>query len=228
MDHNKKTVQIHEAKQGEPATIQASPHIKHHTMLKTPMQYLWKRIFLIVFIVLVIFLGGLLLYKQFGKTKPQTRTINRQVIQKRSKDLGYVQRGLTGKAIDVNTGKIVKAARIFTPDDKTVYLELDLVTAPKGTVIDYIRYKNGRYVDHGEVTLIKANTKNVLFNWIINNLLSNVRNGKWRVATYTNGILAKRITYDVTGNKISYVYPDTPINPVDSDYLLRVALAQNH
>lgn len=230
MDHTKKTQKIPEEKQGEHAVSQGLSHAEHHTMPKTPMQYLWERKFLFLFIVLVVFLGGLLLYKQFGKAKPPTRTItmNKQVLQKRSKNLGYIQRGLTGKAIDVNTGKIVKAARIFSPDDKTVYLELDFNSVPKGTVIDYIRYKNGRYVDHGEVSLIKANTKNILFNWIINNLLSNVRNGKWRVATYTNGILAKRITYDVTGNKVSYVYPDEKIHPTDPDYQLSSALTQVH
>lgn len=189
-----------------------------------------KRKFVLLFIALLLLVGGLLIYKQISQLfLRRTVTVNKQVLQKRSKDLGYVQRALTGKAIDVNTGKIVKAARIFTMDDKTVYLELDFNAAPKGTVIDYIRYKNGRYVDHGEVTLIKANTKNVLFNWVINNLLSNARAGKWRVATYANGILTKRITYEVSkDNKVSYVYPDEEIHSTDSDYQLGSAVAHIH
>jgi len=193
------------------------------------LQSIWKNKFIVLFILFILALGGLLLYKQIQSSKQQTRKIvvNKQVLQKRSKDLGLINRGLTGRAVDVNTGKIVKAARIFSLDDKTVYLELDFNTAPQGTVIDYIRYKNGRYVDHGEVTLMKANTQNILFNWIINSLLSNIRDGKWRVATYTNGILAKRISYEVKANKVSYVYPEESISPKDSDYLLSVVL-QNH
>lgn len=203
----------------------ASHHAHKETVVDQVTQY-FQRVFqrksVLVFALLAIVIGGLVIYKQVNKVKPQVRTItlNKQVLQKRSKDLGFIDRGLTGTAVDVNTGKVVKAARIFTANDKVVYLELDFNTAPKGTVIDYIRYKNGRYVDHGEVILTKANTKNVLFNWIINNLLSNARNGKWRIATYANGILAKRITYEVTGNKVSYVYPDEPIKATDPDYKL--------
>lgn len=227
MDNSKKIA--HSTTEEKQDDLSSDVHKKSKTMSNV-IQYLWHRKFLAFFILLSALLGGLLLFKQVGTTKPKVRniTINKQVLQKRSKDLGYISRGLTGKAIDVNTGKVVKAARIFSSDDKTVYLELDFNTVPKGTIIDYIRYKNGRYVDHGEVTLIKANTKNILFNWVINNLLSNVRDGKWRIATYTNGILAKRITYEVTNNKVSYVYPDEPVNPTDSDYLLSVALTQNH
>ncbi len=204
-------------------------HEEHQEKHKMLQEFLWDKRFIILFILLVLLLGGLLAYKQFHPGKPQVRTItvNKQVLQKRSMDLGIIQRGLTGKAIDVNTGKIIKAARVFSPNDTTVYLELDFYSAPKGTVIDYIRYKNGRYVDHGEVTLIKANTKNILFNWIINNLLSNSHDGNWRVATYTNGVLSKRISYVVTKNQVSYVYPETPVRSTDTDYLLSAALTQH-
>jgi hypothetical protein len=223
MDQNKKITEGNKEKHIE----QPVPSRNANQLMS---KKLWDKKFIFIFIALIILLACLLLYKQFGKIKlpAKTITINRQVLQKRSKDLGYVYRGLTGKAVDVNTGKIVKAARIFSADDKTVYLEIDFNNAPKGTIIDYIRYKNGRYVDHGEVSLIKANTKNILFDWIINNLFSNVRNGKWRVATYTNGILAKRISYEVVGNKVSYVNSDDSINPSDSDYLLPTAFKRNY
>ena len=107
-------------------------------------------IFAIVLLILIAIVASLIVYKQMRKPQVKTITVKKQVIVRRSKDLGLITRGLTGKAVDVNTGKIVKAARIFSLDDKTVYLQLDLQNAPKGTVIDYIRYKNGKYVDHGE------------------------------------------------------------------------------
>lgn len=186
----------------------------------------WK--FAIVFIILLVVVVGLVTYKQIknAKTQVKTITVNTQVLQKRSKDLGHINRGLTGSAIDVSTGKIVKAARIFTPDDKTVYLELDLNFAPKGTVFDYIRYKEGRYVDHGELVLDKSNTQNILFNWTINNLLANIRDGKWKIVTYDNGILSKRIAYEIKNNKISRIFPESPIQRNDPDFYLKTALTQ--
>ena len=179
---------------------------------------------IIALILLAFIVIGLVVYKQVNKPQVKTITVKKQVVVRRSKDLGLITRGLTGKAVDVNTGKIVKAARIFSLDDKAVYLQLDLQSAPKGTVLDYIRYKNGRYVDHGELTIAKNNIENVLFNWTISNLLVNLTQGKWKVATYSNGILAKRILYEISGNKVSYVYPEDPIGPNDPDYNLHLAL----
>ncbi len=187
---------------------------------------LFSRKFLIVLILIVV-VAGLVLYKQIKQSTPQVKTvtINKQVLQKRSKDLGLINNAFTGKAIDVNTGKIIQAARIFSYNDKTVYLQLDFLTAPKGTVIDYIRYKEGRYVDHGEVVLAKPDTKNLLFNWTIAKLLATSRDGKWKVATYTNGVLAKRIRYDITANKLSKVYPEDSIAENDSELSLKTTLA---
>ena len=187
--------------------------------------------FAIALVLIIIVVLGLVVYKQTHKPQVKTITAKKQVVVRRSKDLGLITRGLTGKAVDVNTGKIVKAARIFSLDDKAVYLQLDLQSAPKGTVIDYIRYKNGRYVDHGELTIAKNDIKNVLFNWTISNLLANLTEGKWKVATYSNGILAKRILYEISKNKISYVYPEDTIEPNDPDYNLHsslIAASKNH
>lgn len=220
---NKNSNISHETKKPESLTEDSS-YKKHSSPQTTKQLFQGKFIAVFVFGLLMIILIGLVLLKTQETQKQQTTvkkiTINQQILQKRSKDLGFIQRGLTGKAVDVNTGKVVKAARIFSLDDKVVYLELDLNTAPKGTVIDYLRYKDGRYVDHGEVTLEKADIKNMLFNWTINALLAHVRDGKWKIATYTNGILAKRIAYEVQNNKVGYVYPDEKISPSDPDYQL--------
>ncbi len=163
-------------------------------------------------------------YQQIRRPQVTKITVNKQALQKRSKDPGFIYRALTGKAIDVNTGKIVKAARIFSSNDKTVYLELDLNKPLKGTIIDYIRYKDGRYVDHGEVTLAEADINNLLFNWTINQLLVGLRDGKWKIATYTNGILAKRINYEIKSNKVTDVKYDEPIGANDPDYNLSQTL----
>ncbi len=181
---------------------------------------------LLILALLVIGVGGLVAYKQFYHPQPQVKTVTvqKQVAVRRSKDPGFMSRGLTGKAVDVNTGKIVKAAKIFSPDDKVVYLEVDLVNAPKDTVIDIIRYKNGRYVDHGELKLAKDNVENVLFNWAMSNILTSRLAGNWKIATYTDGILAKRLLYTVANNKVSQVDSEKEVSSSDPDYQLTTAL----
>lgn len=182
--------------------------------------------FLLVLILLAVVITSLVLFKNQGQHGVNTITIKKQVLLRRSKDLGFIQRGLTGKAIDVNTGKIVLAARVFSLNDSTVYLELDLQQPPAGTLIDYIRYKNGRYVDNGEISVANAGTKNMLFKWQINKALSSLSNGNWKVATYTNGILAKRVLYVVNNNQVSYVNSSDKISPTDSDYKLTDSLKE--
>ncbi len=213
-------------------TYQRANKLKHtsdNSFLKSFASLLYQKKFALLFLFFMFVILGALSLKLYKPSQKQPltiqKTIMKQTLVKRSIDLGIINRGLTGKAVDVNTGKIIAAARIFAPTDKTVYLELDFNSAPKGTVIDYIRYKKGRYVDHGEITLPKDNTKSTLFNWTINSLFVNTREGQWRVATYANGILAKRIVYEIKNNKLSYVYPDKPVRPTDPDYRLSNALA---
>ncbi len=182
---------------------------------------------IIALLILAAVVAGLVVYQLFLKPKKAVKTVtmSKQVVVKRSKTPGVIQRGLTGKAIDVNTGKIVTAARVFSPDDKTVYLQLDLQSPPKGTVIDYIRYKDGKYVDHGEVTLDKTDTNYILFNWTISKLIAGARDGNWKVATYTNGILEKRIAYSIEKSKVTGQSEEETVSANDSDYRLSKTLA---
>lgn len=181
--------------------------------------------FAIILGVLVLLISSLLFYQQTSKPKIHPITIKTQLLVRRSMNLNEIKRSLTGKAIDVNTGKVVKAARIFSSrDDKTVYMELDLQNNKKGLVIDYIRYKGGRFVDHGEIILGKDNIQTVLFNWTINNLVSKLTEGQWKVATYTNGVLANRILYSVTSTgQVGYVTSQA-VTPNAPDYNLSNAL----
>lgn len=184
--------------------------------------------FTLAFAFLLLVLGSLVVYQKFYKPFPRVKTItiNKQVLQRRSIALAYIQRTLTGNAVDVATGKIVKAARVFNNSiDKIVYLELDLFSAPKGTVIDYIQYKEGRYIAHGEVNISKPNIKNLLFSWNINSILPKLTAGRWTVATYADGLLSKRVSYTIQNGSVTYVYPQEPIFRNDPSYLIKNALS---
>lgn len=186
-----------------------------------------KKILLVglILIIVIATMVSISMFQSFKKPQVKKVSITKQVIKKRSKDSGIISRALTGKEIDLKTGKILTAARIFSQSDKTVYLELDLSNPPTGTLIDYIRYKEEKYVDHGEITIQDPSTDNVLFKWInTKNIFDTTREGKWRVATYTNGILAKKIEYGIINNKVSWIKTQT-IKNTDPDYRLSGALS---
>jgi len=176
-----------------------------------------KGIALPIIILLIAIVGGLVGYKTSLSLRDKTyqqiksvkqaekKTVVKQAIVRRSKIPNVIVAATTAKAIDVKTGKVITAARVFSLDDKTVYLALDLDKPKSGTNIDYIRYLNGRYVDHGNSKLSKDLVENISFSWTNSRSLGSVIEGKWKIATYTNGILEKRVSYVVQKDKISQV-----------------------
>jgi len=202
---------------------------------RTFTEFMRQRKFALLFIFFILLMIAAVSVRLHNPMQQQPTGIKKTVITqklvKRSRDLGLIYRGLTGKAIDVTTGKIVKAARIFSLNDNAVYLEVDLNNAPKGLVINVLRYKGGKYVSNDEITVSATNTQNVLFSWKINASLAKLRDGNWKAVTYANGILAKRFTYIISAGNVFSVYPDQPISVSDPDYRLRNVLAarnQNH
>lgn len=187
-----------------------------------------KGIALPIIILLVVLVGGLIGYKTYQQIQSQKqaekKTVVKQVIVRRSKIPNVIVQATTAKAIDVKTGKVITAARVFSTVDKTVYLALDLDKPKSGTNIDYIRYLNGRYVDHGNSKLTKDLVENISFSWTNSRSLGSVIEGKWKIATYTNGILEKRVSYVVQKDKISQIQVEEPVL-ADSDFKLNNALA---
>lgn len=187
-----------------------------------------KGIALPIIILLVAIVAGLLGYKTYQQLKlakqSEQKTVVKQVIVRRSKIPNTIVQATTAKTIDVKTGKVITAARVFTLDDKTVYLGLDLDSAKSGTNIDYIRYLNGRYVDHGNSKLSQDWISNISFAWTNSRSLGSIIEGKWKIATYTNGILEKRVSYVVQKDKVAKVNIEEPL-ATDSDYKLSNVLA---
>ncbi|GEM_PF-1206691 len=190
---------------------------------------LFQSKFVIVFLLFAIVAGGLVGYKIYNQHTTQkqatTKTVIKQVLIRRSKILNVIIKATTAKAIDVKTGKVITAARVFSLVDKTIYLALDLNSPKSGTHIDYIRYLNGRYVDHGNVKIQNDQTNTISFSWTNVRTLGSVADGKWKIATYTNGILEKRVSYVVQKDQVSDVYPQESINPLASDYQLDNTIA---
>lgn len=187
---------------------------------------LFQSKFTMAFVILVLVATGILGYKAYQQTQNQIskKTVVKQVLVRRSKIPNIIVKATTAKAIDVKTGKVITAARVFSFNDKTVYLALDLNSAKSGTFIDYIRYLNGRYVDHGNVKITKNGTNNLTFNWTNTKPLGSVGDGKWKIATYSNGILEKRVNYTVAKSQVRNVEEELVLSS-DSDYRLNHAIS---
>lgn len=199
------------------------------SLIKNSQSFLTSKFFLAL-ILLILVTGALIGYKTYrlitlSQQQQQTKVVMQQQLVRRSKISGVIVRATTAKAIDVKTGKVIQAARIFSINDKTIYLTLDLNSAKIGTNIDYIRYLNGRYVDHGNVKTTTDGANNISFSWTNSKPLGSITDGKWKIATYTNGILEKRVTYLVKKNQITQIYPDNPVYSSDHDYHLGNSLA---
>jgi len=186
---------------------------------------------LIVLLILVALTAGAIGYRgyrQWRKTQlaRATKTVVKDVLVRRSKIPNVITQATTAKVIDVKTGKVITAARVFTLNDKTVYLSLDLDSPTIGTRIDYIRYLSGRYVDHAGIKIEKPNTSLLNFSWAITRPLGSLAEGSYKVATYSNGILEKRITYVIEKNKVASVTIDDSVSSSDPDYRLALVAKQ--
>jgi len=222
---DKQKVEVDEKKIETFAQLSSSDK-KGITTRVTRLSMLFQSKYTAVFIVLLLAGAGLVGYKTYqAQNKLAKKTVVKQVIVRRSKIPNIIVKATTAKVVDVKTGKVITATRVFSLNDKTVYLALDLDSPKVGTSIDYIRYLNGRYVDHGNVKVVRTGIKNLNFNWTNTKPLGSVGDGKWKIATYSNGILEKRVTYTVSKGQVKNVNQEL-VEGGDPDYQLSSALTR--
>jgi hypothetical protein len=180
----------------------------------------------IIIIFVIVVTGALIVLRggqQFGNFKQAPANTVNEVLVRRSKIPNTINQATTAKIIDVKTGRVIQASQVFSTDDKTVYLSLGLNKPEVNTRIDYIRYLNGRYVDHGGAKITQPNSQNLSFSWSVNKLIGSRPDGTYKIATYTNGILEKRVIYTVIKSKVSGFYIQE-VSPRDPQYHLTAAL----
>ncbi len=160
---------------------------------------------LIIALIALVGLGGFFVFQTFLNKpaatpvplKQKTQPKKTVMVKTRSKTPGIIKQVATAKAIDVKTSLPIQPTNKFTTKDKYVYLSLVLNNPTAGTRIDYVRYINGRYLDHKSVKLASPGMKALAFDWAAKTT-ANRPVGVYRVRTYTNGILEKRANYTVS------------------------------
>ncbi len=122
----------------------------------------------------------------------------------RSKKPGTIKYVVTSKGIDPKTGQEVNPTNTFSANDKQVYLVMGLNSPQVGTKIEYVRYLNGRYIDHKSMEVTKQGTNYADFDWTVNKSVVFYAPGSYKVKTYTNGIFEKNVLFTVNKQGVAY------------------------
>ncbi len=164
---------------------------------------------LIIILAILALVGvGFLGYKTYGspanlinsvnpaKNQPNKSSVKLVKINvaPRSKAPGLINAAITAHGFNPKTGAAVKPTKYFSPKDKQVYLLMNVNKPKVGSHIEYVRYLQGKYLDHRSIKISQANWKYAYFGW-------NAKPGKehkkgvYRLRIYTNGVLEKKINY---------------------------------
>ncbi len=139
-------------------------------------------------LVVVLVAVGLIGYSVYNKNQTNNviKAANRPGIIKNEQFSTVV--GSKGEATHV-TNK-------FSPTDQKVYAVISLDKAKAGTIIQYVRYLNGKNVDDGSLKVTKDGTKNIDF--LFATKAGKLRHpGDYKVRVYTNGKAEMSSVYTV-------------------------------
>lgn len=161
---------------------------------------------LIIVVVVVLAIAGFLAYQRRGKTASvkntsptsQVRSFFSNLLgQKPSQPTGMILGATTTKSVDPKTGKGGVEVTTFSNKDPIVYVVLQVNKPKKDTKFEYVRYFNGKYVDHKSLGTTKDGVDYVSFSWRLKDSKSKHLAGDYKVKLYTNGNFEKELSYQV-------------------------------
>ncbi len=127
-----------------------------------------------------------------AKTSPTTQ----KVVMPRSKAPGIVTAALTAHGYNSKTGSAIKPDKYFAPKDPQVFLLMNVNKPKVGDRVEYVRYLQGKYLDHRSIKVAQANWKYAYFGWSAKTGKEH-KKGIYRVRVYSNGVLEKKLNYIV-------------------------------
>ena len=128
----------------------------------------------VVVILVVLVVAGLFAYQNKGKNIPgqkipsttgQQSFFSKLLGQKPPQPTEMILGAKTTKTIDSKTGSGGVETSVFTAKDQDIYVALTVNQPSKGTKFEYVRYFNGKYVDHKSLETTKAGIDYVSFHW---------------------------------------------------------------
>lgn len=172
--------------------------------------------FALLLVVVIIVLVGAAGFLGYRVTRPKTSTpttsqapsakkplgnkipnkSSQKVIPPRSIAPGVISAAITAHGYNPRTGSVIKPDKYFSPGDRQLYLALKINKPKVGTHIEYVRYLQGKYLDHRSIKVAQPNWKYAYFGWT-NKPGKEHKKGIYRIRLYSNGILEKKVNYIV-------------------------------
>lgn len=146
---------------------------------------------IIIAVTLVLLSAGLYLYST-SKSKP-----TKPVITLRSKKPDVISKVVFAKSIDTKGRPVILGSK-FGKKEEEIYMLVNLKNVKEGTKIEYVRYRNGKYLDHRSLEVTKANAGFASFNWKLQTPPGVRPAGNYLIKVYTNGKLETATTYIVS------------------------------
>lgn len=146
--------------------------------------------------------GGLYLYRRQAGSYPETANPPLGRVAKATTSPTQPKKGLILKAemtkrLDTKTGQGLDAATVFSPNEPAIYMAMSVDKPVKGTKFEYVRYLNGKYVDHKSINMAQNATQYASFGWKLKSPSARHPAGDYRVKLYANGNFEKELTYQV-------------------------------
>lgn len=129
----------------------------------------------------------------------KTTAINRASVKPISKTAAkkIILSARTTKEVDPRTGIGKRTVTVFSTKSPVIYVSLAVARPPLGTKFEYVRYFNGKYIDHGSLETSKNAMKNISFSWKLKDINSRHLAGNYRVKLYVNGNFEKEVAFTV-------------------------------
>ncbi len=145
-------------------------------------------------------------YTQHKKTLPPKTSFGNS--KPRSKTPGIILQGVATKNID-EKGQPIDQTEQFSIKQTPVYIVVKLQTPSVGTKIEYVRYLNGKYLDHKSITINQTHAQYTNFQWHLKSPLATHLPGTYLVKLYTNGVFEKSVNFAISrtvagGYELSY------------------------
>lgn len=160
-----------------------------------------------IVVVAVLAIIGFLAYQNLGKNVPTSKItmstsqpqsfFSKLLGQKPPTPTKMILGVMTTRTFDPKTNKGGVPVTSFTTKDPDIFVVLEVNKPPKDTKFEYVRYFQGKYVDHGSLTTTKAGVDYVSFNWSLKMAANKRLLGTYLVKLYTQGNFEKEISYQV-------------------------------
>lgn len=164
-------------------------------MVTPKNQHGFAHIVIALIVVVLVAGAGFLVYQRTqnaNDAKQANSTSDLPTATKTTTRLSVTKAVEFGTAID-SMGKIVTPLSSFAPSDGKINAVSALQNAPKGMKIEYVRYRDNKFVDNGSLTIAKDGAQYAGFNFTPKSGKKHPT-GVYKVKIYANG------EYQTAGN----------------------------